>query len=559
MNFKRNILVGVTHTEDYAPIVREPRVLKVGIGLGPGPALRVYISPRPEDANNPWTLVAGTLVDGKLKEVAHRYKTRAMAEDDYYKSLKTVPNRPYPIKFPYFTFQRPVTIDNREVYEPDWDAIERHGPTPTDIVIVFMNAEPWSGNFAYWTKTELKCHGDGVNAERLISMGDPKDQRVAEAKKLGKKFFPIIDGCYQRGCQYAGIECKVNSSLAFQLASNVRIGGTAHYHTTGFRGTRDIFSSLETIRGIINLATQGRSDIRGIPVHMKLRSYSVKPKDGKASTQYAVRLELDSIEIGKLQQKLISQSWTKPLQIAAATPLIEAEPEVDDENGEVPISAERMAGEFYPENDEDEDDGAEAPAQGQTAEQTTAKREPQAAKSEDFQPTKQRAKKGAKSDIPGTGAPAPETTQAAAGSEPPPLPEDPSLKDQPPQKAEEMPTAPLPTGNTGGSEKAPDGPIPVSGTPSPEQAPQQTLPLSAEQQVAQQKVDKFIEDISEMHRKVRQRNNGDALFSQWLFELSPQITPERIYGGKYFTSVGQYRSVFDHLVKKYDELTFGEK
>ncbi len=52
-----------------------------------------------------------------------------------------MPPRRQPVTIPrkigFFTFTRPAIQDGIEVFEPDFEAIEAHGPTPTEIDIVF--------------------------------------------------------------------------------------------------------------------------------------------------------------------------------------------------------------------------------------------------------------------------------------------------------------------------------------------------------------------------------------------------------------------------------------
>lgn len=354
----RNIMVGLTHNEAGEPIVRAPRTLKVGIGIPKGRGIRAYIHPSGE-----WYIVKAAFENSKLKEVSHKFKVRAEAEAFFHAEKDTAPVVGYPRKLTYFTFSRPViTKEGGELYEPDFDAIEAAGPVPTEIKVVFMSAEPFEGAYQMWSATELKCRGDGIDAMRSVGM-EPNNPLAQRAKESGLRVFPVEGSCWTKGCPYANKECKVGSSINFQLARSVRVGGTAFFHTTGFRSTKDVFSSLEEIKTIVMMAT-GRSII-GIPMSMKLRPYITKPDGKSAATQYAVRIELDAMEIGKLQSRLLSQSiQAQTLQIAAAPDAEVVEAGDDD----MPMSAQAMVDEFYP--DEDVQEAVPTPPPAATATQS---------------------------------------------------------------------------------------------------------------------------------------------------------------------------------------------
>lgn len=340
----KNIMAGLTHTEDGDPIIRAPRTLKVGIGVPKGRAIRVFIHPSGE-----WYVMKGEMESGKLKERSHRFPGRSEAETFFHAEKDSAPVVGYPRKLSFFTFSRPVvTKEGGEAYEPDFDAIEAAGPVPTEIKVVFMSADCFEGAYQLWSATELKCRGNGLDAMRANSM-EPTNPAAIAAKAAGQKTFPIINGCWIKGCRYANKECKPGATLNFQLAKSVRVGGTAFFHTTGFRSTKDIFSSLEEIKSIVMLAT--RRSIVGIPMSLKLRPYITKPEGQKAATQYAVRVELDSMEISKLQSRLLEQSFqAETLQIAGSVEAEAVEPDEDDP----PMSAQAMADEFYPDQQNDE-------------------------------------------------------------------------------------------------------------------------------------------------------------------------------------------------------------
>ena len=140
-----------------------------------------------------------------------------------------------------------------EVFEPDFAAIEAHGETPREIDIVLMSDNPYQGEYQMWSASELKCHGDGVNADRSTKMIPVKDSPLfpiwEKANTAGLKFYDC-QPCWLDGCQYAqdGGGCKPGVTLNFQLANNMRLGATAYFHTTSFRSSSQIFSAIESMR-----------------------------------------------------------------------------------------------------------------------------------------------------------------------------------------------------------------------------------------------------------------------------------------------------------------------
>ena len=380
--FRENVMVGLTHNEDGSPIIRVPRALKVGIGIPRGKALRVFI--HPTDRQTPWYLGEG-YYDGKsMKERWHKFADRHACEAKYVelrdRDKPAVPDCTYPRKLKFFTFSKPMVTDKgAEAYEPDFDAIEAHGATPTRIPIIFTSGDVLRMNYQMWSATELRCKGDGVNAMRSVLIGTDKDSGWKEAMAAGERYFPIIDGCKQRGCQFAEKkECKPGLGINFQTANHYLIGTTASFHTTGFESCRRTFSSFYDIKVAVEKAT-GR-DVTGLGVYLSMRPYVVHPKGQKASTQQAVHVELPL----QAQKSIVAQlramfEEEEPKQITAPqaevksapenNSIIDAEEDTDGEIGEDPIGAAGMAAEFYPETVDAAPDDIQATLPAQQATQ----------------------------------------------------------------------------------------------------------------------------------------------------------------------------------------------
>lgn len=364
-----NKLYGITHNREGEAIVRVPRLLKIGIGWPKGPGLHTWIQWDEQHTKLQWVFRCYAAVKPGEKASWFIAKTRVdlldksgesnrvQAESVYRQLLTQVAECKYPGKLAYFTFTRPVIIDKTEVFEPDFEAIERHGPMPTSIDIVLMDDEPLRAEYAMWSTAELKCHGDGLNASRTIAMAD----KETAAQYSGEKFFPVTV-CACNGCEFFAEKdgkpapCKPSADLSFHLLNDIRIGGTSYFHTSGYRSISYLFSSLEQLRQL----TGGR--LRGVPVRMSLRAYKTK-HNGQVATQYGVWLEFRAENVAALRKNLIEAAM-QFRQLAPAPKQIEAPVEqagaTAEETEEITHSPVAMTAEFYPEAadegpDEEED------------------------------------------------------------------------------------------------------------------------------------------------------------------------------------------------------------
>lgn len=395
---------GITHMADGgAPIIREPKLLKVGIGVPKGVGIHAY------RAQGVWKIAVGAkTADTKV----YKAQTRAEAEAMYWHLREKAPAKNFPSKLPYFTFSR-QTGDGSLV--PDFEAIEAHGDTPQEIDIVFLTDQPLEASYAMWSTAELRCKGDGINALRALAgaSGAEEKRLAAEAHQArGEKYFPIVDGCATRGCRFTQGEpppCKPSGSLKFQLANNLRVGGTAYFHTTGYRSISQLFSSLYTFRTLTGGGDPERGRIAGIPFKMVVRPYQTK-HDGKVATQYGVSLEFRAETVAALRTKLIEQAtqFRTLISIPGAAPAaiqgaridesrqltagpVEDLPEgiIDDDLGDEQQQAAMMASEFgavdaaVEETGEPEPSQEMAPAAEFDEEQPDPKAEPIAEKSKE--------------------------------------------------------------------------------------------------------------------------------------------------------------------------------
>lgn len=361
----RTKMYGLLHdAATGAPMTRQVRILKVGIGVPVGKDIHVYIN-----GDGDWCVETNNA--SKEKKNTKKFKgedARDKAFEYYVAERKNVAPRTYPRKLAYFTFLR-FAADG--TFAHDFDAIDAYGPLPTEIEIIFTNNEPLDAAFQWWTAAELKCEGNGIDARRRLSLAKGQDQAelAEQAKQEGEKFFPILDGCYSRGCPYPRgekPECKPHGRLSFQLSKiAIAFGGTCTFDTTGFRSISQMFSCIREIKSITGRGDADAGFVTGIPLMFVLRPYKTS-HDGKPATQYGVSLEFranDPVELAKLihghsnaYQTALMQAPPKLL----TTALSEETPDADamaaagaDETSE----ASQLNSEFYGNFEHPVDDG----------------------------------------------------------------------------------------------------------------------------------------------------------------------------------------------------------
>lgn len=296
----RTKLYGVLNQLNGQRIERQVRVLKVGIGVPIGRDVHTWI-----DAQGQWSVETGVYAQDKRQSQVKRLRTREEAEAYYDQQRKIAAERKAPRKIPYFTFLR---MNGHGEFVHDFEAIEQHGPTPTEIDVVFLTERSFDAAFQMWSSSKLMCEGDGRNACRRIDIAtNPEEKRLAaEANQRGEKFFPIVEGCFARGCRYARGEkpqCKPHRRLYFQLVHSPRIGGACQFDTTGYRSIAQISSSLEQIRSVTGRGNPDLGIVAGIPMKLVLRPYRVQHQ-GQNSIQYGVSLEFRAASVVELARQL---------------------------------------------------------------------------------------------------------------------------------------------------------------------------------------------------------------------------------------------------------------
>ena len=322
----RSKLYGVLHEASGRPIVRQVRVLKVGIGVPTGPDVHVWIDP-----NRQWCIEVGSYVNGKRQSQVKRLEQRADAEAFYAQQRKTAPDRNAPRKLPYFTFLR---TDAQGKFVHDFDTIELHGPTPTETDIVFLNENAFDASFQAWSTSKLLCEGNGIDARRNVEWPQAPDERTLseQARKQNQRFFPIVNRCYTAGCRFATgdkRQCKPHGKLTFQLMNAPTLGGSCQFDTTGFRSIAQLAGSLDQIRLMTGRGSPEAGSVAGIPLKFVLRPYKVQVGD-KSSIQYGVSLEFRAKSLEEMARLL--HAHTSEFRQLVASPA--AASSVNDESSD---------------------------------------------------------------------------------------------------------------------------------------------------------------------------------------------------------------------------------
>lgn len=350
---RRNTIYGLTHHQDGEPIIRLPRSMKVSIGIPAGKAAHAFCT-------------KNDLIGIVMGEKKASFKTIPEAKAFWENEYPNAPDSKFPRRLEYFTFRQ---LNRAGDLEPAWEAILRHGHQPTTIDIRFITTEPFDSAIEWWGGGRRKCWGDGQNALRLIEFPTAQGHKelAAEAKAHGDKWFPIVGACRNGGCPLGAksvnngreypAQCKNHGRLGFLLEHLPSIGAQAEINTTGYRSVSQIFSSLHTIKMIV----QGMGlSIVGIPLQLSVAPYTIDV-NGKPTEQYAIRVVMSADSLQGLKNRLITASADfhnkQPLQITAAEPVIDVSnlPEMTEDEGEA------FQAEFVPEAMEpDEDDFGES-------------------------------------------------------------------------------------------------------------------------------------------------------------------------------------------------------
>jgi hypothetical protein len=205
-------ILGLTHDENGVALERLPVTIKVAIGEGPEPG----------DQNG------------------------------------------HPRRLDHFIFKRKTQRGQDVVWEPAPDIAQVYGEKPTELGIIFLNDDPREvlhTEYAWWTPTGCKCHGelvqiengDGTRYEMRATRrtqkhpeGEPwpGNYKYIDGPKKGQPVPSCGDGCadLERG------DCRPSGDLYFILEKFPTLGAVCRIHTSSYRSVRNLSNGLMQIR-----------------------------------------------------------------------------------------------------------------------------------------------------------------------------------------------------------------------------------------------------------------------------------------------------------------------
>jgi hypothetical protein len=189
-----------------------------------------------------------------------------------------------PAKLDHFVFLRKGGKSLE--WEPDPTQMKHYGEECREVFIILLDDEienVFRTEYAWWSKTEKKCSGDGLKAWRRT-----------EAAPDGEEWTPCGDTCPDLDAK----RCKPSGDLYFILADFPRLGSICRLHTTSYRSIRQLHSALEQIRTV----TGGR--LAGIRCKLAVRpekaAYEGDDGKKKSTVIFALNIELSAIDMQKL-------------------------------------------------------------------------------------------------------------------------------------------------------------------------------------------------------------------------------------------------------------------
>ncbi len=264
------MIIGLTHTRDLVPIEKLTVITKVSIGEPPTegrnyPKKLDHFRFQTKDPSGDW------IVDDQL-DLSLKQKQEGEGADE------GTPVRSFNIQF--------VSDDIEQIF---------------------------ATSYAWWGSSERKCHGDGVQAERVLS--EIKDKKLLEEYK-DKRSAPWTP-CGDDGCPELKKKlCKPHGQLRFMIPEQRVVGAVSVFNTTSYESIRRIFSGLT---GIANI-TRGR--LAGLKLRLVLKPGQTRYQDSegkvKTSNAFFAHVEFRASDHEKMLQEMLEQSYELDFLAAAA-------------------------------------------------------------------------------------------------------------------------------------------------------------------------------------------------------------------------------------------------
>jgi hypothetical protein len=264
------MIIGLTHTRDLVPIEKLTVITKVSIGEPPTegrnyPKKLDHFRFQTKDPSGDW------IVDDKL-DLSLKKKQEGEGADE------GTPVRSFNIQF--------VSDDIEQIF---------------------------ATSYAWWGSSERKCHGDGLQAQRVLS--EIKNKDILKEYE-GKRFAPWTP-CGDDGCpELEKKMCKPHGQLRFMIPEQRVVGAVAVFNTTSYESIRRIFSGLT---GIANI-TRGR--LAGLKLRLVLKPGQTRYRDdkgtAKTSNAFFAHVEFRASDHEKMLQEMLEQSYELDFLAAAA-------------------------------------------------------------------------------------------------------------------------------------------------------------------------------------------------------------------------------------------------
>jgi len=255
------MIIGLTHTRDLVPIEKLTVITKVSIGEPPTegrnyPKKLDHFRFQTKDPSGDW------IVDDQL-DLLLKQKQQGEGADE------GTPVRSFNIQF--------VSDDIEQIF---------------------------ATSYAWWGSSERKCHGDGVQAQRVLS--EIKDKDILKEYE-GKRFAPWTP-CGDDGCPELEKKlCKPHGQLRFMIPEQRIVGAVSVFNTTSYESIRRIFSGLT---GIANI-TRGR--LAGLKLRLVLKPGQTRYRDdkgtAKTSNAFFAHVEFRASDHEKMLQEMLEQSY----------------------------------------------------------------------------------------------------------------------------------------------------------------------------------------------------------------------------------------------------------
>jgi hypothetical protein len=192
-----------------------------------------------------------------------------------------------PNKLDHFAFLKKSATTND--WESDPELTKHYGKECRDLPIILLNdniERVFRTEYAWWTSTEKKCYGDGLNAFRR------------DANGVFQPWKGCGDGCPDLDRPKA---CDPSGDLYFVLADFPKLGTMCRIHTKSYQSIRQLWGSLVQIRGMCSLAGRKLTGTRCIlTVRPSRTSYTDTNGVKHNTTIFVLNIELPATGVKRL-------------------------------------------------------------------------------------------------------------------------------------------------------------------------------------------------------------------------------------------------------------------